>query len=739
MVNVHKKTSALLCVIVGIVLLIGIMSGCTPSHNKEVDTVTLTTNIEMKSDLQNVAQNGAIINSASFNIKETSKDVFVRANVRYYVDREMTNEDRKFLTSINYDGIETISGTGYKWARGSDGYYYLVNSNTGLPFKVNGADTTEYKLCENVVYKGVKSIGETRAPKELKLKVELQAINAKNITATTLEGVALKFKDFFGNNDTLGYIVTFNANGATNPPAQVFLDNNSTVTCPETPSKVGYIFEGWYTDSNYNTVYTFTNTVTNSFTLYAKFVEGKKVTITKGDNIESVTVTTNRETIKNGDLVPVGATLTIAVTPASGYKASWTITSGGVTLDANETNITANDDIIISVTARQLKNCLVSFTQDENISAVTVTSADGEPISSGDYVIEDSVLSITITPASGYIASWTVTNGTTTESANATSVTIKGDVTINAVGEIPPPPYTFGQYTSGTFENYYYVDMGTYPQSKVTDVTADTLTDAYKTTKSYSLKSANDCPVYEYNGEEYIKYNTPTTDTTQVVYKVEPVRWLILGKVTGDQTSGDQTTVAVTSADFTVVDNKYTYTGSVKNLLLLSEKTLIQQEFNQSLNKWNGSLIQTFMNDTFIKELFTTKQQSMIQDTTLKTTWYNGDLHANDTAEKSIDKLFLLGGKQINGDNIYKDTFSVEDCLSADASKRISKVSDIGYATGCEKCEGDHEGDTFWWLRAGCYNNASYAQFINAGGNFLSYHVRFDLVGVRPAFVMTVA
>ena len=664
MVNVHKKTSALLCVIVGIVLLIGIMSGCTPSHNKEVDTVTLTTNIEMKSDLQNVAQNGAIINSASFNIKETSKDVFVRANVRYYVDREMTNEDRKFLTSINYDGIETISGTGYKWARGSDGYYYLVNSNTGLPFKVNGADTTEYKLCENVVYKGVKSIGETRAPKELKLKVELQAINAKNITATTLEGVALKFKDFFGNNDTLGYIVTFNANGATNPPAQVFLDNNSTVTCPETPSKVGYIFEGWYTDSNYNTEYTFTNTVTNSFTLYAKFVEGKKVTITKGDNIESVTVTvtTNGETIKSGDLVPVGATLTISVTATSGC-----------------------------------------------------------------------------------IASWTVTNGTTTESANATSVTVKGDVTINAVGEIPPPPYTFGQIsdTESAFNGYYYVDMGTYPQTLYTG--SDEMTQV--SGETYTL-DGTPCNVYTDGTDEYVQFESK-------YYKVEPVRWLILGY--GDNTGIlDGEVTGVTSTGLTFSTDGQTKVKD-KGLLVLSEKVLVHQVFDDydakhsdtnSYNDWRNSTIHTFMNGTFMNDLFTTDAQDYLTPQTLRTSYYSGGMKTGSDADTSTgDKLFLLSCTYSDEGYGEGDSFILQQTLKvgtetnnmdhSSGSQTILKAQGTGlaFATGCD----NSSNYTYWWLRTGSCDYAGYGYCVYPSGRVSDSSVPFTPFGVRPAFVLKVA
>lgn len=294
----------------------------------------------------------------------------------------------------------------------------------------------------------------------------------------------------------------------------------------------------------------------------------------------------------------------------------------------------------------------------------------------------------------------------------------------------------------------YYIEYGYYPQGIATDVEPSDLKDKYKTKDTYSIRDT-DCPVYNLSSGQYIKYRTSTSDATEVVYKVEPVRWLILGKVTGDQTSGDQTTEVVTDADFTVVDNKYTYTGNVKNLLVLSEKVLIAQEFNTvSSNKWVGSSIQTFMNNTFINDIFTTNEQDKIKTTTLKTTYHDGTtLYANDTAMKSNDKLFLLGdtidttGQKV--EVIYVETFSVQDYFTVTSGGTAqAKASDLGYATGCYRStQESYVDNTVWWLRGGIYgyNSHQRAHTIEDDGRKYQDDSDGTWTGVRPACVIAVA
>ena len=73
--------------------------------------------------------------------------------------------------------------------------------------------------------------------------------------------------------------VTFNSQGGSIVPAQ-YVENGGKVTRPTDPTKEGYTFGGWYTDTLCSTLWDFANnTVTSNMTLYAKWME-KKYTVT---------------------------------------------------------------------------------------------------------------------------------------------------------------------------------------------------------------------------------------------------------------------------------------------------------------------------------------------------------------------------------------------------------------------------------------------------------------------------
>ncbi len=66
------------------------------------------------------------------------------------------------------------------------------------------------------------------------------------------------------------YTVSFETNGGSVVNAQT-VDYNTAITKPSDPTKTGYTFGGWYTDEALQTSYVFTSSVTDSFTLYAKW------------------------------------------------------------------------------------------------------------------------------------------------------------------------------------------------------------------------------------------------------------------------------------------------------------------------------------------------------------------------------------------------------------------------------------------------------------------------------------
>ena len=72
--------------------------------------------------------------------------------------------------------------------------------------------------------------------------------------------------------DTTKYIVTFDSKGGSDVSSQEITKGNK-VTKPSDPTKDGYTFGGWYSDSYYISEYNFTNKVTRDLTLYAKWNE----------------------------------------------------------------------------------------------------------------------------------------------------------------------------------------------------------------------------------------------------------------------------------------------------------------------------------------------------------------------------------------------------------------------------------------------------------------------------------
>ena len=68
------------------------------------------------------------------------------------------------------------------------------------------------------------------------------------------------------------FTVRFETNGGSKVKT-VTVDKNDVVAEPEAPTKEGYKFDGWYTDSTLKTAYDFNTRVTKSIILYAKWTE----------------------------------------------------------------------------------------------------------------------------------------------------------------------------------------------------------------------------------------------------------------------------------------------------------------------------------------------------------------------------------------------------------------------------------------------------------------------------------
>ena len=124
-----------------------------------------------------------------------------------------------------------------------------------------------------------------------------------------------------GSGSTKRYTVSFNTNGGNKITSQTVAKDNS-VKEPTAPIKENFEFAGWYTDKELTTKYNFTEKVTKSFTLYAKWTEQKRENDGSEDVVNNNSGNENKEssntivlTIDEHDALVYGTTKTNDVAP----------------------------------------------------------------------------------------------------------------------------------------------------------------------------------------------------------------------------------------------------------------------------------------------------------------------------------------------------------------------------------------------------------------------------------------
>ena len=136
------------------------------------------------------------------------------------------------------------------------------------------------------------------------------------------------------------HTVSFDKNGGTGTIPMQLIPNGGTATAPAEPARIGYRFDGWYSDSNFaeGGKWTFaTSTVTAATTLYAKWTAiDYEITITvQGGTGNSATASVNSITATSAN---IGDTVTLTATAAEDYHfVEWQVTFGGVTISEQNT------------------------------------------------------------------------------------------------------------------------------------------------------------------------------------------------------------------------------------------------------------------------------------------------------------------------------------------------------------------------------------------------------------------
>jgi uncharacterized repeat protein (TIGR02543 family) len=152
--------------------------------------------------------------------------------------------------------------------------------------------------------------------------------------------------------DPVEYTVSFETNGG-NQIASVTVEDGKKVTAPSQPTKEGYDFAGWFTDSALENAFSFSTNITEDITLYAKWTEV---------DVEAPTITANAGNIltyTQGDDAPDFKTFVTITDPTDG---NITVTDAMVNTTNVNMNIVGSFVVVYSYTSTSDKSASLSLT-----------------------------------------------------------------------------------------------------------------------------------------------------------------------------------------------------------------------------------------------------------------------------------------------------------------------------------------------------------------------------------------
>ena len=179
------------------------------------------------------------------------------------------------------------------------------------------------------------------------------------------------------------YSVTLNANGGSLSSSSISVSYGSAYGSLPTPTRSGYEFKGWFTESSGGSQVTAQTTVnkTAKHTLYARWqVNSYKVSWENGEGYtvfvkrkSSPNVGASVSTLKSGDTVYYGDILSVTYTSATGY----TISNKGKAEITVSGNITSNDIYATVTTNSYTYTIQYESTNGTNLGSTTTTQKFG--------------------------------------------------------------------------------------------------------------------------------------------------------------------------------------------------------------------------------------------------------------------------------------------------------------------------------------------------------------------------
>ena len=208
----------------------------------------------------------------------------------------------------------------------------LIDINTD--YKANYVDNSvsvNYKFVGAELETETLKIKKGTVPPETYIKdLMLQGKMVKSISpAMGPVNTTTTFTVYCEETNAPKYTITYQTNGGSTITTGTYFEG-SAISAPSEPTKEGYIFDGWYSDEQLTTPYTFVTMQGNDITIFAKW-KGSEYTVTF-DSREGILEGENTKTVifgeKYGDLPNV-------TRPGNVFNGWYTEPSGGTKITAD--------------------------------------------------------------------------------------------------------------------------------------------------------------------------------------------------------------------------------------------------------------------------------------------------------------------------------------------------------------------------------------------------------------------
>ena len=312
----------------------------------------------------------SVLNQTAYGLQNTATSGVKYANLSYRLTGPLTYDSNDVYTPI---GTDENPFTG-----NFDGGQYAISGlevvdvdaeNIGLFGCVKGATISNVQI-SNSKFAGANNVGAVVG------KIIDATIGYAHLTNNSVSNTLVNSSEtvnlLVGDIGTTSTIMGDNTAGSNGFLVDIYPNNETAKSTLfeqagelldiETPTKSGYLFVGWYTDSGLTTPFDIENTTLNqNISLYAKWAE--KCTVTVVDNGGSLS--------NNATIVAKGSSYVANVTFTSSSNQSVVVMMGGVDVTSTAYNSGTKVINIASVTG----NLEITVTSKTEMVTITITES----------------------------------------------------------------------------------------------------------------------------------------------------------------------------------------------------------------------------------------------------------------------------------------------------------------------------------------------------------------------------